>query len=149
MQIDWYSLCCRKRMRARSHVWGLVRVCLAKRTHQPTVFTLLNSLSSTAHQKGIRSLLQSGNCPRALSASASTVRLEQDRIAVLLSSGAFCVSGRYRILQRIVSQAKICYFYRRFKLIQRTAREGVNKCLGYKIELRNVSKNVPILDTKL
>jgi hypothetical protein len=37
--------------------------------------------------------------------------------AVLLSSGALCVSGRYRILQRIVSQAKICHFHRRFKAV--------------------------------
>jgi hypothetical protein len=42
---------CRKRMRALSHVGGLVRVSLPKRTHQPVLFPLLKSPSYTSQQK--------------------------------------------------------------------------------------------------
>jgi hypothetical protein len=72
---------------------GLVRVCLPKRTHQPILCTLLNFPSSTTPQKDVRSLLQSGNCPRALSVSASTVRLGQNRIGGVLVSRTVRASG--------------------------------------------------------
>ena len=51
------------------------------------------------------------------------------------------MSEGHPILRRIVSQVKICNVHKKLKLMQRIAGEGVNKCLGYKVELRSVSKN--------
>jgi len=51
MRIDFCSFLCRKRMRAHSHVDGLVRVCLPKRTHQLIIFTLLKSSPSHSSSK--------------------------------------------------------------------------------------------------
>src|SRR3954452_10456051 len=83
--------------------------------------------------------------PDALSVSNSTFRLGQDRLSSVLGSRTVHVSEGHPILQRIASQAKDCNFHRRFKLMQHTAREGVNKFLGDKVELRSVSKNGRIL----
>ena len=55
------------------------------------------------------------------------------------------MSEGHPILHGKVSQAKNLLPYRRFKLMQRAAREYVNKCLGYKVELRSVSQNGGIL----
>jgi hypothetical protein len=52
------------------------------------------------------------------------------------------VSARHPIPERIACQAKICHFHRRFKLAQRTVRDGVIKFLGYKVELKSQKREV-------
>jgi hypothetical protein len=108
-EYTWSAACflgCRKRMRVLSHVRGLVRVSLPKRTHQPIIFTLLKSSSSHYPSKGIRSLLQSGNCLRALSASASTVRLGQNRLRGVVESRTVRGSGRHYVACELPCQEK-------------------------------------------
>src|SRR4029453_9926440 len=62
-----------------------------------------------------------------------------------LQSRTVHVSGQHSILDRSVNQTEICHFHRRFKLMQCTAREGVNRFPGYKVELRSVSQKGGIL----
>jgi hypothetical protein len=78
-----------------------------------------------------RILAESGkrDCPRALSASASTVRLGQDRLRGVLESGAVRVSVGHPILHRIANQAKICNFHRRFKLVEHKERASMTNFL--------------------
>src|SRR5206468_5496090 len=86
-----------------------------------------------------------GDCPGALSVSASTVRLGQDRLRGVLASGTMRESERHPILHITACQAKICHFHIWFQLMERRGREGMNKFLGDKVELRGVSKNLRIL----
>ena len=72
-----------------------------------------------------------------------------DRLRGMLESRTLRMSARHPIFHRIARQAKFCNFHRRSKLMQRTAREGVNKVLGYKVELRGVAKkDLPIVTVK-
>ena len=69
-------------------------------------------LLKSRYGKVSRALWGAGNCPRALSVSASRVRLGQDRLSGMLEARTGRVSEWHPIPERIVSQAKICYFYR-------------------------------------
>jgi hypothetical protein len=88
-----------------------------------------------------------GDGPRALSVAALRVWLGQDRLSSMLASGAMLGSEWHPIPRITAGQQKICYFHMRFKLMQRTAREGMNRFHGDKVELRGVSENPGFRDT--
>jgi hypothetical protein len=75
----------------------------------------------------------SGDCSRALSVSALRVRLGRNRLSGVQVSGAM-LGGEWHPIPHILwCQQKICHFHRRFKPIQRTERERMNKFLRHKV----------------
>src|SRR5437867_3256840 len=98
MRIDLCSFWCRKRMRALSHVGGLVRVSLPKRILTSPLYVLYgNSLPPLLSKKAYVASYNQEIARVRSQFSASTVRLGQDRLRGVLESRTVRVSGRHRI----------------------------------------------------